>query len=147
MTRLYSSSPASTVGQCGCPNRRGWPRRRPATWIVGERAPGSIADEGVVWIADVVYDDVHLLPFAADFDDDGDDDVLLAPSDIALSPADGIVLINNGDFTFEVAAGDRPRGIAQREVLMDDFNGDGRKDFFIADHGYDRPPFPGWHNQ
>ncbi len=73
--------------------------------------------------------------------------MLLAPSDIALSPADGIVLINNGDFTFEVAAGDRPRGIAQREVLMDDFNGDGRKDFFIADHGYDRPPFPGWHNQ
>ena len=30
---------------------------------------------------------------------------------------------------------------------MADFNGDGANDFFIADHGYDHPPFPGWHNQ
>ncbi len=30
---------------------------------------------------------------------------------------------------------------------MADFDGDGRNDFFIADHGYDFPPFPGWHNQ
>ena len=110
-------------------------------------SPGSIAVEWGVWEAVVAHDDVFLLPFAADFDGDGDDDVLLAPSDNIRSPAAGVVLINNGDFTFEVAAGDRPRGIAQREVLMADFNGDGKNDFFIADHGYDREPFPGWHNQ
>ena len=110
-------------------------------------SPGSIAIEWNVWEADVAYDDVFLLPFAADFDGDGDDDVLLAPSDNIRRPADGVVLINNGDFTFEVADGDRPRGVAQREVLMADFDGDGRNDFFMADHGYDREPFPGWHNQ
>ena len=110
-------------------------------------SPGSIAVEWDVWVADVTYDDVVFLPFAADFDGDGDDDVLLAPSDNIRSPADGVILINNGDFTFEVAGGDRPQGVVQREVLMADFNGDGRNDFFIADHGYDAEPFPGWHNQ
>jgi hypothetical protein len=30
-----------------------------------------------------------------------------------------------------------------RQVLVADFNGDGRSDFFIAGHGYDAPPFPG----
>ena len=110
-------------------------------------SPGSLAIERSVWGANVAINDVYLLPFAADFDGDGDDDVLLAPSDNILSPASGVILINNGDFTFEVAAGDRPRGIAHREILMADFDGDGRNDFFIADHGYDREPFPGWHNQ
>ncbi len=110
-------------------------------------SPRSIAVEWDVWAADVTHDDVVFLRFAADFDGDGDDDVLLAPSDNILSPAEGVILINNGDFTFEVAGGDRPRGVVQREVLMADFNGDGRNDFFIADHGYDAEPFPGWHNQ
>ena len=98
-------------------------------------SPGSIAVEWGVWEANVAHGDVFLLPFAADFDGDGDDDVLLAPSDNILSPAAGVVLINNGDFTFEVAAGDRPRGINQREVLMADFNGDGTVD--IAPQQFD----------
>ena len=114
-------------------------------------SPGSIAVEWGVWEANVVYDSIGT-PFAADFDGDGDDDVLLAP---AAAPAGsdpsqaraGVILLNRGDFTFEVAAGDRPRGVHPREVLMADFNGDGANDFFIADHGYDHPPFPGWHNQ
>ena len=114
-------------------------------------SPGSIAVEWGVWEANVVYDSIGT-PFAADFDVDGDDDVLLAP---AAAPAGsdpsqgraGVILLNRGDFTFEVAAGDRPRGVHPREVLMADFNGDGANDFFIADHGYDHPPFPGWHNQ
>lgn len=110
-------------------------------------SPGSIAVEWNVWEADVPHDDVVFLRFAADFDGDGDDDVLLGPSDNILDPAEGVILLNNGDFTFEVAGGDRPRGVVQREVLMADFNGDGGNDFFIADHGYDVAPFPGWHNQ
>ena len=43
--------------------------------------------------------------------------------------------------------GDRPDSVHPREVLMADFNGDGSNDFFIADHGYDVNPFPGWSNQ
>ena len=114
-------------------------------------SPGSVAVEWGVWEADAVYDSIGT-PFAADFDGDGDDDVLLAPAAAAAgsNPSRtraGVILLNRGDFTFEVAAGDRPRGVHPREVLMADFNGDGANDFFIADHGYDFPPFPGWRNQ
>ncbi len=112
-------------------------------------SPGSIAAELGVWQTDVDYDGTGYFPFTADFDGDGDDDVLLPGlnSSDESQPGDGVILINNGDFTFSVAHGDRPRGVHSREVLMADFNGNGRNDFFVADHGHDRPPWPGWHNQ
>ncbi len=112
-------------------------------------SPGSIGVEWNVWHGDVEYDAAVFFPFAADFDSDGDDDVLLAATShhTVASPRSGVILINRGNYTFEVAAGDRPRGVDQREVLMADFDGDEKSDFFIADHGYDRDPWPGWHNQ
>ena len=58
-----------------------------------------------------------------------------------------MILLNNGDFSFSVAAGDRPYTVHPREVLLADFNGNGMTDVFIADHGYDADPFPGWSNQ
>lgn len=36
--------------------------------------------------------------------------------------------------------------IAPREMIVADFNGDGINDIFIADQGYDAPPFPGYTN-
>jgi hypothetical protein len=33
-----------------------------------------------------------------------------------------------------------------RQILIADFNGDHRNDIFVADHGYDAPPFPGYPN-
>jgi hypothetical protein len=36
--------------------------------------------------------------------------------------------------------------VAPRKVLWADFNGDGRSDVFVADHGWDGPPFPGQQN-
>jgi hypothetical protein len=33
-----------------------------------------------------------------------------------------------------------------RELAIIDFNGDGVRDVFVADHGYDAPPFPGFQN-
>jgi FG-GAP-like repeat len=33
-----------------------------------------------------------------------------------------------------------------RQIIIADFNGDHRNDIFVADHGYDAPPFPGHPN-
>jgi hypothetical protein len=33
-----------------------------------------------------------------------------------------------------------------RQIVIGDFNGDRRNDIFVADHGYDAPPFPGYPN-
>ena len=119
--------------------------------------PGTLLVEWGVWRGEFDYDNADGLWFAADFDGDSDDDVLLsgrwAPpdstvrSEMATVAQRGAILLNNGDFTFSVANGDRPSGVHPREALLADFNGDGMKDLFIADHGHDAPPFPGWSNQ
>ena len=114
--------------------------------------PGALSVEWGVWGGEVDYDSVFL-KYAADFDGDSDDDVLLSgwwdgtDSTRPIVAQEGVILLNNGDFTFSVARGDRPSGVHPREALLADFNGDGMNDFFIADHGYDVPPFPGWNNQ
>ena len=113
--------------------------------------PGSLDASCCIWSADVTYDALSLF-FVADFDADGDDDVFIGaatyPSDGPFDgERDGVILTNDGGWQFSAASGDRPRGVHPREVLMADFNGDGRNDFFVADHGYDADPFPGWSNQ
>ncbi len=91
--------------------------------------------------------------FPVDLDGDGDSDVVVTggtlPSDGGGSrgPQEGLVLFNNGDNTFTVADGDRPGSESARAILVEDFNKDGILDFYIADHGYDAPPFPGFKNQ
>ena len=114
-------------------------------------SPGSISLEWGIWrsnLSDVTISN----SFAADFDGDGDDDLLHTPGaarrqDDPSETRLGVILLNSGDFTFEVAAGDRPQGVHPTEILMADFDGDGRNDFFIGDSGHDFPPFPGWRNQ
>jgi len=59
----------------------------------------------------------------------------------------GVILLNNGDNTFTVAAGDKPSSEWVRELIVADFNGDGISDLFLADHGWDAHPFPGFQNQ
>ena len=39
-----------------------------------------------------------------------------------------------------------PRTEHGRQIIIADFNGDHRNDIFVADHGYDGPPFPGHSN-
>ena len=112
--------------------------------------PGTLGREPGIWTTDVTYHSVGL-PFADDFDGDGDDDVLITAA-TSLDPGfevnrEGVILINNGDWTFTVADGDRPSTTHARRILMADFNADGRNDFFIADHGRDADPFPGSDNQ
>ena len=109
-------------------------------------SPGAIGMEWDLWEADVAHGFIQFR-FAADFDSDGDDDLVLAGgSSDPMRPQDGVILLNNGDFTFTVAGGDRPAGVHPREVLLADFDSDGVTDLFIADHGHDALN-TGWHNQ
>lgn len=57
--------------------------------------------------------------------------------------ADGRGGFQNGDSLF---AGPIPRTEHARQIVIADFNGDRRNDIFVADHGYDAPPFPGYPN-
>ncbi|MDE0359789.1 MAG: FG-GAP-like repeat-containing protein [Rhodospirillaceae bacterium] len=114
-------------------------------------SPGEIGVEWGIWEVSVRSTSLGL-HFSADLDDDGDEDVVVAGAVYPRSDYDGTawegsILLNNGDFTYTVAAGDRPAGVHPREVLLADFDGDGRNDLFIADHGLDEDPFPGWSNQ
>ncbi|MCY4562867.1 MAG: VCBS repeat-containing protein, partial [Gammaproteobacteria bacterium] len=110
-------------------------------------SPGAIAMEWGTWAGDVTHDTLGF-QYAGDIDDDGDDDLVITSySADPQRPGAGVILLNNGDFSFSVAGGDRPGGVHPGEVLVADFNGDGRNDLFIADVGFDAPPFPGWHNQ
>jgi hypothetical protein len=57
-------------------------------------------------------------------------------------------LINDGtggftDKTSQIISGPIPQTIHPRKIVIADFNGDGKPDIFIADHGYDVAPFPG----
>lgn len=97
--------------------------------------------------------DTVLNIFPVDLDGDGDSDVVVTggtlPSEGGGSrgPQEGLVLFNNGDNSFTVADGDRPGSESARAILVEDFNGDGILDFYIADHGYDASPFPGFKDQ
>ena len=84
----------------------------------------------------------------ADFNGDGHIDVFYAPSDGSQrDPVPAELYLNDGAgcFTLDTSfLGASPPGrLAPRKALPGDFNGDGRMDVFVLDHGYDKPPFPG----
>jgi Ca2+-binding RTX toxin-like protein len=90
-----------------------------------------------------------------DINNDGALDVVLLYSHIPPLNDGGIpirVLLGDGqggfsDGTALLFGANVPLSDAQTGVHTNDFNGDGRLDLFISQHGFDAPPFPGIQNQ
>jgi len=91
-------------------------------------------------------------PEAADLNGDGLEDIVIQrtkyltyetfPLDILLNDGQGgMILATSTMFSGPVPLVQNPT-----TVLVEDFNGDGRSDIYVADHGYDLPPFPGYQN-
>ncbi|TWO71037.1 VCBS repeat-containing protein [Caenimonas sedimenti] len=83
-----------------------------------------------------------------DLDGDGISELVIAPGLGTTEPTPMRVyrLRSDGTYLLDTAAffdGAVPGTIHPRKMLVADFNGDGRPDVYVADHGYDHDPFPG----
>ena len=87
---------------------------------------------------------------SADFNDDGKMDVVFDQHKFQSPDTYEIeILVNDGNGGLklgisEIFEGSVPKVQHPRQMLIADFNGDGRADIFIADHGQDIDPFPGY---
>jgi hypothetical protein len=85
---------------------------------------------------------------SGDFNGDGLTDVIITRLGEEGTTYPVTILINKGDGRFVDATktvfnGPPPLTQHPRQIVVADFNSDGRADAFIADHGADVPPFPG----
>jgi hypothetical protein len=89
---------------------------------------------------------------SGDFNGDGLVDVIITR--LVCDPASTYpvtILLNKGkgkfvDATKSIFVGPVPLTQHPRQIVVADFNGDGKADAFIADHGYDQFPYPGYPN-
>jgi len=91
-------------------------------------------------------------PTAGDFNGDGLEDIVITRLNFKTYDTFELgILINDGNgsvilATSSIFLGASPTVQNPRQVIIADFNGDGRPDIFVADHGYDAHPFPGYQN-
>lgn len=90
---------------------------------------------------------IHAVAYA-DFNRDGYTDAFAAPV-TGTEQGTPVHIYMGGpnnrfaDETEDFIMGEIPLGIHPRKAIIADFNGDGWPDIYMADHGYDKEPFPG----
>jgi len=90
---------------------------------------------------------------AADFNGDGLEDVVITKMTFQSTETYKLdILLNDGKGSLKLATsslfgGTVPAVQNPRQVVTADFNGDDIADIFVADHGYDVSPHPGYQNQ
>ena len=90
--------------------------------------------------------------WAADWNGDGWTDVVVARLVFQTAETFEISILLNDrqgglvDATQQVFDGPVPEVQHPREIVIADFDGDARPDIFVADHGMDTDPFPGYQN-
>jgi hypothetical protein len=129
--------------------------------LVGVLVPAgaSAADAGPQWggpesVATVPLDGAWFASqiAVADFNGDGHQDVLITRNSMDAQHTYPVtILLGDGkghftDGTSSIFEGNVPQTQFARQIVIADFNGDGRPDVFIADHGDDHDPFPGYQN-
>jgi len=101
---------------------------------------------------------ISTIPFSADLNGDGKEDLIVLGADYpqngatSYAPQPGRVFLGDGNGNFSAAPAtqfpvDTLRTVHPRKVLFSDFNLDGQLDMFIASHGWDASPFPGEQNR
>ena len=95
-------------------------------------------------------------PITEDINSDGKTDLLVLGSfypglSTSYSPQPARIFLGDGNSGFtplsDTAFPGSAVGVHPRKALFADFNGDGRKDIYVADHGWDMEPFPGAQNR
>jgi hypothetical protein len=88
---------------------------------------------------------------SGDFNGDGLVDVIVTRLGSEGSTFPVTIFLNKGkgkflDATKSIFVGAPPLTQHPRQIVVADFNGDGRPDAFVADHGFDQFPYPGYPN-
>ena len=89
---------------------------------------------------------------SGDFDGDGLEDVVITEMTFqTMETYELDILVNDGNgslvlATSSVFSGTVPAVQHPRKIVIADFNGDRVADIFVADHGYDADPYPGYQN-
>lgn len=83
-----------------------------------------------------------------DLNGDGRDDVLIGgnyyPIQSTSGPIIGLINVGSGQLSYSPGLFNGQDGaVHHREFILEDFNGDGRTDVFVANHGLDTAPYPG----